>query len=136
MGNAKEIGKELNKIHKPKLDWKLLAISVILICFGFLVAFIKTSNTLTEDLGANYFVKYLLFVGMGVIIGAIIYFIDYKKISKYSSIIYICNNSYCLNSNKGMPNIWEKLYETRNYMHFNFNNCCTFIYNFICRIYK
>ena len=41
MGNAEEIGKKLNQIHKPKLDWKLLAITVILICFGFLVAFIK-----------------------------------------------------------------------------------------------
>ncbi len=110
MGNAKEIGKELNKIHKPKLDWKLLAISVILICFGFLVAFIKTSNTLTEDLGANYFVKYLLFVGMGVIIGAIIYFIDYKKISKYSSIIYIfATILIALTVTKGCP-IYGKNY--------------------------
>ena len=24
MGDSKEIGKKLNKIHRPKLDWKLL----------------------------------------------------------------------------------------------------------------
>ena len=24
MGNAEEIGKKLNKIHKPKMEWKLL----------------------------------------------------------------------------------------------------------------
>lgn len=89
MGNAEEIGKKLNKIHKPKLDWKLLVISVILICFGFLVAFIKTSNTLTQNSEINYFEKYLLFVCVGISIGTIIYFIDYKKISKYSNIIYI-----------------------------------------------
>ena len=34
MGNAKEIGKKLNKIHKPKLDWKLLIITLVLIFFG------------------------------------------------------------------------------------------------------
>lgn len=44
----------------------------------------KTSNTLTEDLGVNYFVKYLLYIGMGIAIGTIIYFIDYRKLSKYS----------------------------------------------------
>ena len=27
MGNAEEIGRKLNKIHKPKLDWKLLIIN-------------------------------------------------------------------------------------------------------------
>lgn len=110
MGNAEEIGKELNKIHKPKLDWKLLAISVILICFGFLVAFIKTSNTLTEDSGANYFIKYLLFVGMGVTIGTIIYFIDYRKLFKYSNIIYIIATILiALTVTKGCP-IYGKNY--------------------------
>ena len=35
MGNAEEIGKKLNKIHKPKLDWKLLIILIVLLGFGF-----------------------------------------------------------------------------------------------------
>lgn len=89
MGNAEEIGQKLNKIHRPRLDWKLLIISVILICFGFLVAFIKTSSTLTEELETNYMIKYLSFVFVGLIIGTIIYFIDYRKICKYSNIIYL-----------------------------------------------
>lgn len=37
MGNAEEIGKRLNKIHRPKLDWKLLIIVITLLCFSFLV---------------------------------------------------------------------------------------------------
>ena len=42
MGDSVEIGKKLNKIHRPKLDWKLVLIIGVLICFGFLIAWIKT----------------------------------------------------------------------------------------------
>ena len=34
MGVAKDIGKSLNKIHRPKLDWKLLILIVLLMGFG------------------------------------------------------------------------------------------------------
>ena len=46
MGNAEEIGKELNKIHKPKLDWKLLTLLVILIGFGTLYIIQSIANIL------------------------------------------------------------------------------------------
>ena len=45
---AKEIGKKLNKIHKPKLDWKLLIILVVLLIFGFVISYIITENEHTE----------------------------------------------------------------------------------------
>ena len=48
MGDAKLIGKELNKVHKPRLDWKLLIILIILLGFGFLVSYIITLNEETE----------------------------------------------------------------------------------------
>ena len=31
MGNAKEIGRKLNKIHRPKLDWGTLILVIVLI---------------------------------------------------------------------------------------------------------
>ena len=31
MGNAEELGKKLNKIHRPKLDWKLVLLILILL---------------------------------------------------------------------------------------------------------
>lgn len=46
MGDAEEIGKKLNKIHKPKLDWRLLIILIILLGFGFLVAFTRISPSI------------------------------------------------------------------------------------------
>ena len=84
MGNAEEIGKRLNKIHSPKLDWKLLILLVILIGFGILVAVLK------QPIMNDYYIgKTLLYIIIGIAIGIGIYFFDYKKIKKYSNVIYI-----------------------------------------------
>jgi len=45
MGEAQEIGKKLNKIHKPKFDWILTLLVAILIGFGFLITIIKEQKT-------------------------------------------------------------------------------------------
>ena len=49
MGVPEEIGRKLNKIHKPKLDWKLLLLMVILMGFGVFVAILKQQNKKIND---------------------------------------------------------------------------------------
>ncbi len=88
MGEAKTIGKELNKVHKPKLDWKLLLITVILICFGILVDMIRANNLLKNSIMGEI-IRYVIFLGVGIIPSGVIYFTDYKKSKKYSNTIYI-----------------------------------------------
>ena len=88
MGEAKTIGKELNKVHKPKLDWKLLLITVILIYFGILVDMIRANNLLKNSITGEI-IRYVIFLGVGIIPSGIIYFTDYKKLKKYSNTIYI-----------------------------------------------
>lgn len=84
MGIAEEIGKEMNKIHKPKLDWKLLILVAILLGFGLIIAMLKQT-----ELNNSYVGKTIIHIIIGVFIGIGIYFFDYRKIRKYSSIIYI-----------------------------------------------
>lgn len=88
MGNAEEIGKVLNKIHRPKLDWKLLLITLLMLLFGFLISFIKTVNSVTEDTQINYMQKYAVFLLIGFVLGVVVYFMDYKKMLKFSNFIY------------------------------------------------
>ena len=88
MGNAQDIGKKLNKVHRPKLDWKLLLITCILILFGGLVEIIRINNILEDDVIKRDIIRYVFFLGLGMIPSIIIYFIDYKKLKKYSNIIY------------------------------------------------
>ena len=44
MGVPEEIGRKLNKIHKPKLDWILLLMMAILMGFGVFVVILKQQN--------------------------------------------------------------------------------------------
>lgn len=89
MGEAIEIGKELNKVHKAKFDWRLLIIICILLCFGFLVVLIRIKNGLNGSVTQSNIGKYILFLIIGVTIGIAVYFMDYRKISKYSNILYL-----------------------------------------------
>ena len=79
MGNPEEIGKKLNKIHKPKLDWKMLILLIILIGFGIITAILKN----------NILVNTLIYVIIGILLSIGMYFLDYRKIKKHSNLIYI-----------------------------------------------
>ncbi len=100
MGDAEIIGKQLNKVHRTRLDWKLLIIIVVLLIFGFVISYIITENEHTEMMQymkegvseyitTNYMIKYACFVVLGFSIGVIIYFCDYKKIKNKPLILYI-----------------------------------------------
>lgn len=83
MGNAKEIGKKLNQVHRPKLDWKLLILIFILVAYGVYMAICKqnSTNTILKDT--------IIYMATGLIIGIPVYFLDYRKIRRYSNLIYL-----------------------------------------------
>lgn len=79
MGQAEEIGKRLNKIHKPKMNLQLLIITLILLGFGFLLSYIDNADNWKSN---------LIYITISIIPFLIIYFFDYKKLQKYSYLIY------------------------------------------------
>ena len=89
MGDAGNIGKNLNRIHSPKLDWKLLLIVGILLCFGILVLLVRVNNGLDGYVGSGNIGKYISFLSLGIILGTIIYFLDYQSLRRYSNILYV-----------------------------------------------
>ena len=85
MGDAREIGKKLNKIHRPKFEWKILMMISIFIS-------IKIFLNLKQYIGRYSswsLSKDLFFIAVSLLIGMIIYFGDYRKNKKSSNIIYI-----------------------------------------------
>lgn len=84
MGIAEDIGRNLNKIHRPKLDWQLLILIITLIGFGIFVAILK--QPLMND---NYVGSTITYMFIGIILSIGVYFFDYKKIRKYSNVIYL-----------------------------------------------
>lgn len=79
MGKAEEIGKKLNKIHKPKMNWKLFIIVLILFGFSFLVGYIDS----TDKWKLNFITIIISFIPF-----VLVYFFDYRKLQKYSNLIY------------------------------------------------
>ena len=97
MGNAKEIGKKLNKIHRPKLDWGTLILVIVLIFLsGSYMKFIPSNfySAFHEKnvLGLNDIitakVECVMFV-FAVLFAIGLYFFDYRKICKHSKALYI-----------------------------------------------
>lgn len=78
MGDARQIGKRLNKIHRPKLDWKLLILSIILICFSIF------NNKIDADVESSILTIFLLISST-----LMIYFYDYRRLSRHSFKLYI-----------------------------------------------
>lgn len=85
MGDAKQIGKKLNKIHRPKLDWMLLILITVLIGFGI-------SNS-TLQVG-HYLRKSGILIGL--LLAIVIYFFDYRKIKKHSNLIYLIATAFLI----------------------------------------
>ena len=81
MGDAKKIGKRLNKIHRPKMDWILIGLIIILFSFRIILSVNSTNNYIN--------VKYLI---VGLMCGTIIYFFDYRKTKNCANLIYFISS--------------------------------------------
>ena len=65
---------------------------MILLCFTFLVIGIKTSSHIYSEGESPFFIKTIVYLIIGFILGLAIYFMDYRKIIKYSNYIYIASS--------------------------------------------
>ena len=94
MGDAKKIGKRLNRIHRPKLDWITLIFSLAFIYFGgqFWSLFHLESYWNNGEHFASWY-RYYRWVCIELIIGVLfsifLLFYDYRKICKHSKLLFI-----------------------------------------------
>lgn len=90
MGDSKEIGQRLNKIHRPKLDLKLLITSILILFFGIIVSYSLSKTIYKYNFGSEYwFLKNIIYVLISIVIGSMIYFFDYTKLKNKSFIIFL-----------------------------------------------
>ncbi|MEN3003729.1 FtsW/RodA/SpoVE family cell cycle protein [Dehalobacterium formicoaceticum] len=88
MGDADMVGKQLNKVHKPKPEWSILLISLLFINTGLLsLYFIQKQSLLSHNI--PIFERSLLFSLISFIIMIGFYFFSYKKLERYSKHIYL-----------------------------------------------
>ncbi|TFD94366.1 FtsW/RodA/SpoVE family cell cycle protein [Jeotgalibacillus sp. R-1-5s-1] len=82
MGSPVKLGQELNRVHKPKVDWVLIGLLVVAMGIGFLPILTLTYNV--DGFLFNKFVIVLL--GVGVAVGMM--FVDYRKLEKFGLVFY------------------------------------------------
>ncbi len=112
MGKAEEIGKKLNKIHKPKLDWKLLIMVVITLAFGFLVAFTRAIKYEIISFGGDIraIIVFAICTVIGLLLSIGIYFFDYRKLQKNSKYLYILATAIIILSIIFSTNTYGRVY--------------------------
>lgn len=98
MGNPTKIGKMLNKIHRPKLDWITLILTIVLILFGggyykllYPDVFVGKGFAGLNDFITNK-VEYIVYIFV-MLFSIFLYFYDYRKICKHSKLFYIIATS-------------------------------------------
>lgn len=85
MGDPEEIGSRFDKTYRPRTDWALLTITLILVlCGGIIQAYISKIN----PFGQNYFSRFLFYLPLGLLVAASCYFFDYMLMGRFSRTAY------------------------------------------------
>lgn len=91
MGDAEEIGNKLNKTHKYHTDWcSIVLIILILSTSVFIINMVMSISIVNEIYGKYAFIlNRIKHIAVSVIVFLTVYFADYRKLKKYSLILYI-----------------------------------------------
>jgi cell division protein FtsW (lipid II flippase) len=83
MGSPISLGKQLNKVHRPRVDWLMVILLVTTLCLGFLPLF--SLGYMDEE----HFITYkVIFTLLGGVIALGLMLIDYKKLKKQGWFFY------------------------------------------------
>lgn len=94
MGDPVETGIELDKIHKPQIAWRLLAIVGVISVLGILLQYqilhhVGNASIQPESMIYGTTTDYIYSIILGIITMCVIYFVDYTFIAKYARVIGI-----------------------------------------------
>lgn len=88
MGDAQTVGSELNRIHRPRLNWGIIGLTAFLAATGlFLTFFIQLDTNLVGE--TSMFSTRVILTILGFALVAILYFLDYRKLQAFSLPVFI-----------------------------------------------
>lgn len=86
MGAPEEIGRSLHMAHRPQLDWKLLVLLGLLSLIG-LLGMLNVDYSGTPAV-TDLFAYKAGYFAIGMLMLALFYFFDYRKLRKYSGVLF------------------------------------------------
>ncbi|MCU5225494.1 FtsW/RodA/SpoVE family cell cycle protein [Bacillus tropicus] len=82
MGSPSKLGRELNKLHKPKVDWFLIGLLVAAMGLGFL-------PVLVFEYTNDVIINKVIFVILGVVTAIGMMLLDYRKLERMGWLFYV-----------------------------------------------
>lgn len=80
MGDPVIVGVELDRIHRPKPEWSVIGLTIIMVLLGLVTQLFIPNN--------DILIRRIVFTVIGMFVLITVYFIDYSIIGKYPKIIF------------------------------------------------
>jgi cell division protein FtsW (lipid II flippase) len=78
MGSPKEIGTHFNKLYRPKFDWILFGLFIIILSMGILPIL-----NVQDQYPENLLSKQMIYIVLGIIVTISVMLVDYRKIKRF-----------------------------------------------------
>ncbi|UQZ84349.1 Rod shape-determining protein RodA [Paenibacillus konkukensis] len=92
MGDPEAVGRELNKVHKPRIPWGLVGWVAVLLIISlvamYAVELAYTGNEGNTAPSGHFLVKKAMFIAAGLLAMTAFLFFDYRKLQHYSWAMY------------------------------------------------
>ncbi|QWU13913.1 cell division protein FtsW, lipid II flippase [Paenibacillus sophorae] len=91
MGEPETVGRSLHHVHKPRMNWKLLAVVLLFGAIGLsgmLSLSAAKGNTGTNELYERLAYNHIHYLIMGIVLMLGLAFFDYRKLRRYSWALY------------------------------------------------
>ncbi|TFE26320.1 FtsW/RodA/SpoVE family cell cycle protein [Cohnella luojiensis] len=89
MGEPDLIGKGLDKVHRPRTDWGMLAIIGLLSVIGILAMYSVQMSEAELTRMLNFFQNKIILTGIGLVFMTLLWALDYRKLKKYSESLFV-----------------------------------------------
>lgn len=83
MGSPIKLGQQLNKLHRPRVDWMMVSLLITVLCVGFLP--LVPLGYADEK---HFLLSKMIFVVLGGVTALVLMLIDYRKLMKHGWLFY------------------------------------------------
>jgi cell division protein FtsW (lipid II flippase) len=89
MGDPKPLGKTLNRVHKPRMNWGLLGAVLFFAAVSLVVMLSVDSNPVSAMQSVSFFKNQIYYIAVGLVLMLGFYFFDFRKLQRLAWPLYI-----------------------------------------------
>lgn len=92
MGDPEIVGRNLHRVHKPRMNWRLLAVVLLFAAIGLsgMLSLAATQvNSVTDEFYGRLASNHIHNLVMGIVLMLGLAFFDYRKLRRYSWALYV-----------------------------------------------